>query len=274
MENKRINLKEAILSDTGELLKECNACHQLLPLSSFSKSKTGRMGVQYRCKLCYKKYREENAVHIKERKKQWVINNHSKVLENKRERYRKNAKKIIQQNSKWSEEHPERRRETVAEWRRLNPDKVKAIRNTYRGRNKEKLLEKSRQYRIKNRDKLLKIQRENYYTDRDRSIEAAMNWKRNNRERATEIQNRRRARKITTQVEKINPIIIFERDNWICGICGEPVDMELVGKNPMAKSLDHIIPLSRGGSHTVDNVQLAHFSCNMRKGNAIIKKTS
>lgn len=34
----------------------------------------------------------------------------------------------------------------------------------------------------------------------------------------------------------------------------------------MGASLDHIIPLSRGGHHTADNVQAAHLACNHRKG--------
>ncbi|WP_158070491.1 HNH endonuclease [Streptomyces luteocolor] len=35
----------------------------------------------------------------------------------------------------------------------------------------------------------------------------------------------------------------------------------------MSPSLDHVIPLSRGGSHRRDNVQLAHLRCNLRKNN-------
>jgi 5-methylcytosine-specific restriction endonuclease McrA len=29
----------------------------------------------------------------------------------------------------------------------------------------------------------------------------------------------------------------------------------------------YIVPLSKGGTHTYDNVQCAHFGCNSRKGN-------
>lgn len=65
------------------------------------------------------------------------------------------------------------------------------------------------------------------------------------------------------------PIIydeVFARDGWICQICGVPVDESLVYPSPMSKSLDHVIPLSRGGAHIEGNVQLAHLSCNLRKG--------
>lgn len=31
--------------------------------------------------------------------------------------------------------------------------------------------------------------------------------------------------------------------------------------------MDHKKPISKGGSHTWDNIQLAHHVCNSRKGN-------
>ena len=34
----------------------------------------------------------------------------------------------------------------------------------------------------------------------------------------------------------------------------------------MSVSLDHVVPLSRGGSHTLGNVRCAHLICNIRKG--------
>ena len=38
----------------------------------------------------------------------------------------------------------------------------------------------------------------------------------------------------------------------------------------MAASLDHIIPLSQGGTHTYNNVQLAHFLCNISKRDSLL----
>jgi 5-methylcytosine-specific restriction endonuclease McrA len=56
---------------------------------------------------------------------------------------------------------------------------------------------------------------------------------------------------------------IAERDAWTCQLCLGPIDRATI------PTLDHIIPLSRGGGHTADNVQLAHLSCNARKGNRV-----
>jgi 5-methylcytosine-specific restriction endonuclease McrA len=53
----------------------------------------------------------------------------------------------------------------------------------------------------------------------------------------------------------------------MCGICLQPVNPKLVSPDLMRVSLDHVIPLSRGGGHTFDNVQCAHLICNIRKSN-------
>lgn len=77
---------------------------------------------------------------------------------------------------------------------------------------------------------------------------------------------RRRIKMAKATIEVFDPIEIFERDEWICGICEAPVDTALVFPHPMSKSLDHIEPIALGGEHSRANTQLAHLGCNIRKG--------
>jgi 5-methylcytosine-specific restriction endonuclease McrA len=70
-------------------------------------------------------------------------------------------------------------------------------------------------------------------------------------------------------VESSTRAEIGRRDDWICGICGDrsrPVDPSASAPRALAPSLDHIRPLSAGGSHTRDNVQIAHLWCNIARG--------
>ena len=51
---------------------------------------------------------------------------------------------------------------------------------------------------------------------------------------------------------------IYERDNGICRLCGEPVSRDDF-------HLDHIVPRKLDGVHRPENVQIAHPVCNLRK---------
>ena len=49
---------------------------------------------------------------------------------------------------------------------------------------------------------------------------------------------------------------VFARDDWTCQYCGAA-----------AENLDHVVPKSKGGTHTWDNVVAACRRCNSRKEN-------
>lgn len=60
-------------------------------------------------------------------------------------------------------------------------------------------------------------------------------------------------------------IILATQD--ICAICGKPVDKSLLPPHPMSASVDHIIPIAKGGHPSdLSNLQLAHRACNRAKG--------
>ena len=65
--------------------------------------------------------------------------------------------------------------------------------------------------------------------------------------------------------KRFSRLEIYERDGWRCGICGRKVRNTLKAPHPQSATIDHIMPLARGGRHTRENVQLAHFICNSRK---------
>ncbi|HNA98897.1 MAG TPA: HNH endonuclease signature motif containing protein [Marmoricola sp.] len=85
---------------------------------------------------------------------------------------------------------------------------------------------------------------------------------------ANTTRNARRMRMVGVDgtIERIDPISIYERDNWICGLCHELIDRELKYPDMNSVSLDHIIPLAANGTHTSENVQAAHLNCNIAKG--------
>jgi 5-methylcytosine-specific restriction endonuclease McrA len=76
----------------------------------------------------------------------------------------------------------------------------------------------------------------------------------------------RRVRTNREGSERFDPFDVYERDGWICMLCGRQVDKHLRWPDEMSASLDHNIPLVAGGLHTRANCQLAHLICNIRKG--------
>lgn len=66
----------------------------------------------------------------------------------------------------------------------------------------------------------------------------------------------------------VTQVRVFERDRWICQLCGQRTPKRLRGTNDdRAPSVDHIVPLSLASSpgHVWHNVQCACRSCNQRK---------
>lgn len=80
---------------------------------------------------------------------------------------------------------------------------------------------------------------------------------------------RRRALMLAAWDEDVDLAQLFDRDAGVCGICHTSVDPTAVWPDKMSKTLDHIVPLSRGGRHSWANAQLAHAVCNSRKNNSV-----
>jgi 5-methylcytosine-specific restriction endonuclease McrA len=58
---------------------------------------------------------------------------------------------------------------------------------------------------------------------------------------------------------------LLKRDKYICGLCHRKIKESLRYPHPQSPSLDHIVPLSKGGSHEWKNVQSSHHACNQAK---------
>jgi 5-methylcytosine-specific restriction endonuclease McrA len=69
------------------------------------------------------------------------------------------------------------------------------------------------------------------------------------------------------RAERIDPIKVFQRDGWLCHMCGIHTPSSLRGTyQPNAPELDHVVPLALGGEHTWINVKCSCRKCNGEKG--------
>jgi 5-methylcytosine-specific restriction endonuclease McrA len=77
----------------------------------------------------------------------------------------------------------------------------------------------------------------------------------------------RRARELqwAEHPQKLSRYQVYAQSNGKCHICHELVDLRLEVPNPLSCTIDHVVPLARGGSHTIGNVRIAHMICNTFK---------
>lgn len=76
-------------------------------------------------------------------------------------------------------------------------------------------------------------------------------------------------RAIYARGDKIDHLTLFNLCGWICHICREPIDRKLRFPHNMAATVEHIVPLCLGGTHTWDNVAASHAKCNFAKGDSL-----
>lgn len=186
--------------------------------------------------------------------------------------------------------NPQKHRLSTIKWIERNPDRAAAAKR-YRKANHEKILARGReQDRIRAKTPERREQKRNLNAKyRERHREQIRNksaaYYVANRESVNEriklsvaknpdlyfqlhkaAKHRRKVRLANSgPSEKFTDREIFERDQWTCGLCGTPVAAHLRYPDSMSASLDHVLPIAKGGGHTRSNVQCAHLRCNLSK---------
>ena len=168
------------------------------------------------------------------------------------------------------------RKEYMRKWRKANAVRLNAIRRTKHKANPENKRISDAKYYVTHRAEIKAYRKKNasvisvkrkirYQKNKTAEYKQIKKYRKAHPEVHRSESQRRRALLRNATVEVFQDIDIYNRDNWICGICGEKVDKRFKGRNPKAVSLDHIKPLTKGGNHTMENCQCSHFGCNSSK---------
>jgi len=130
-------------------------------------------------------------------------------------------------------------------------------------RHNRKMLEDS-EYRARY---LERSRRAHSKEDPEKRAEQNLNWSRENKDKRKISRDKRlKLRRIPDSDMVINKAEIWKRDQGVCGICSN-------SRGPVDETnwhLDHIIPVSKGGLHTLENVQVSHPFCNLSKKDKIL----
>ena len=145
-----------------------------------------------------------------------------------------------------------------------NREEVNEHRRKYHKNNREKEKERLRKYYENNREKINECNRKWAKNNQEKINEYCRKWKKNNPEMVWLMGARHRARK--TSAEGSHTLnewqTLKESYNYQCVICGEKKKL----------TIDHIVPLSKGGSDYIENIQPLCISCNSTKGTKLMSE--
>lgn len=150
-------------------------------------------------------------------------------------------------------------------YRLAKKKEVAASKKAYREANKKRIATHRKVWYAANRERLIAYSKAYSETHEDKVKEQKREHKKTHRGAYNAYERKRNALKLGNKHEAYRDIDIFERDGWVCQICGQKINKSLNRPNPMSPSIDHVISLVKGGDDAPANVQATHLRCNMRK---------
>jgi len=236
------------------------------------------------CHSCYdKKWQKENPEKANIASKKWQLKNPEKAKANKKKYYLENKEKFIVAAKKWRLENPEKAKATAKKWRLENPEKIKAQSkkycfenkekiNRYYLENKEKILEYNRKYRLEHLEKE-KTKKKKWYIKNFKEIKTKQKkYRFENPGKMREIKLRRRGYGIVKKgvIDRVINANIFKYGILTCENTKGKKEDGHCKHCENGFHIDHIIPVSKGGSNDYNNLQILCAHCNCSKHTEII----
>ncbi len=196
--------------------------------------------------------------------------NLDKRRQQKLKSYHKNKEKHKEQRKQYraTPEVKEYHREYMRNWRKEKPEKVNRYNQKWRDKNREKFRTWQKQYwnRPENKKKKSEYDKKWRENNKERKSIRDKNYRANNRDKdrkngLKKYYRKSRAKGTFTLEEWKNKKKEF---NYCCARCGIS-EIELLNQTGGGLTVDHIIPLSRGGSNYIRNIQPLCRSCNSKK---------
>ena len=215
--------------------RACNVClHEFPRTAEFWNMQPRRTdGLDETCKVCAKK-----------RARDWYLANRERASTIRKEYREKNDKQV---------------RERKAEYRAANLEKIRASQRALRAANPEKHRASNNKYRIHHPEKVAAKKRADYLANPAAAKQRAREWLKANPEQTKLRTARRRAavKNAPGQFAREDLTRQFQMQEGRCFYCLE--DLEGIG------TVDHDIPLSKGGTNYPTNIVLACWPCNNSK---------
>lgn len=219
--------------------KCCSKCGIDKPLTEFGPRKHGRDGLQAHCRLCGNGYR-----------KTYYYKNQEAEQKKAREYWDRYSEKRRENWQRFAATHQEYNRARYVQYYQENRDRELAQYREWAARNKDHLKQRAKKY---------------YARNKQRMADQFRGWSKRNPDQVRLRARRRRARQMGAAGRHT-----FAEWRDLCTKYGNCC-LACGGREPdISLTVDHIIPLSKGGADSIDNIQPLCHSCNSSKKDRII----
>jgi|GEM_PF-823606 len=239
-------MQETNTSDNTET-RVCRKCGEARPLVKFLKSKGCVGGRGRTCRYCSV--------------------DPEKIRAKDRERYRRDKEKRLAANKRYRELNLDYFRQYGRVYYKQHREEILAQTRKYYEENKDRHAAYQKKWKAENRGRYQERTRQWYEQNKDKIQTKNKEWRRNNRQILREQGKIARARRRAKQLGapgliSVNEwMALLEAADYCCACCGRKGETQ---------TMDHIIPLSSGGSIDIDNVQPLCLNCNCEKALKII----
>lgn len=248
----------------GEL-KKCSRCKEVKPTTEFTKKGDGLRGY---CKGCAHDYYLRTRPHQLDVRQQYRSEHPDRIRDSRQRYYYKNRDRLLTEQRDRYAQNPLAKRQKNKAWAERNREKIKAYSHAHYLRNKENIRRRTKEFCRNHRDELNRKARLRYKQNPQRAADVNRKWRAKNRDKVSEWYRDYHARRRSASVvERVVLSELTRRHGSRCYLCDRMLGSKHV-------TIDHVIPLIRGGEHSYRNCRPCCRSCNSRKGHRLWSELS
>ena len=251
------------VDDCSTTAKHCSKCGETKPVTEFSKDKQKSDGLASACRGCKRihavAYYAANREKEQQRLKDWAIANPERAKARRKRHYEENKEAVLDQCKKWRAANIDRVRQKLREYEAANRDKIRERKRRFRQANPDLITARRKEY-VEAKRPQIRVRLQKYWLEnKHRLLDGRKAYRNANRLKLSAHAHARRARVRNAPGSHTGEQLVnlHKLQRGRCAVCGDNLKK--------GRHVDHIVPLAKGGSNDITNIQLLCPPCNLSK---------